>query len=145
METEENARTLQWLEQKLSVFFCWRFSLLALSSPFQDLEFQEWVFISKLEAVTFIWEKMDLGAFATILDFCITIRPQQGLSPSMTFLNPVLIFLLNCLEWCPVWMWCMPVFTPLSQNSAADGLGNCRLGWSWTIQTVASLVSRLVL
>lgn len=61
---------------------------------------------------------MDLGAFATILDFCIIVRPQQGLCPSMTFLNPVPIFLLNCIERCPMWMWCMPVFTPLGQNSA---------------------------
>lgn len=130
---------------KIISIFCWRISPQALSSPFQDLEFQEWVLSQSWKLLHLYKKKMDLGAFATILDFCITVRPQQGLlSPSMTFLNPVLIFLLNCIERHPVWMWCMAVFTPLGQNSAANGLGNCRPGWSWTIWSV-SLVSRLAL
>lgn len=54
---------------KIISIFCWRISPQALSSPSQDLEFQECVFISKLEAVTFIWEKNGSGCFCHHLGF----------------------------------------------------------------------------
>lgn len=106
-------RALQWRLREMHppgartkiVFFCWRiFSpgpLLSLSI----LRISRVSFYLKVGSCYIYMRKKWIWVLLPLswkLDICITIRPQQGLSPSMTFLNPVIIFLLSCIERCPV-------------------------------------------